>query len=151
MTRKDFERATHYMQAETLINQFGSDKFTADQMSFLTKTHKGKKAFINVLEILEERGVINYENIMLSIVKPNMSYHGQCITQEHEGSFYHRIQLNSRNIGVLLHELAHVVCFDTGVYTDFDSLCDETAHGKDFDEVMEMIMTIVFEAYKLTN
>lgn len=148
MTRAEFNKQYGNDHDDILIDQFGFETFTIEERAFLTKIRRGRKDFIKVLDILEEAGVISSDNLFMTLVRPNLSYYGRCDTVENSErtGYLHHIRLNHRALATFLHEIAHVVCFDEGFYEDYmDDLSDETAHGKDFDRVMKMLINLVLE------
>jgi hypothetical protein len=143
MNRTEYEEFTHHMHKAILINQFGHAAFNEEEFKYLTKINVGTQAFGEVMDILERAGIIK-ENISLSLVEPNEEFHGRCITGTNEDGYTHKIEMNTRTLATLIHEVAHTVCFDEGVYEDYmEELCDETAHGADFDEMMLALINIV--------
>lgn len=148
MDRTEYEEVTHHMHREMLVSQYGGREFTKAQMRWLVEVHEGTEAFEEVLNTLMDSGMIESDNLQLKLVDVNMDYHGACKTQKNEGRYYHRVELNSRTIATLLHELGHVFCFDQGLYEDYEDLCDSTAHGRDFDAAMRSLITVAYKGRK---
>lgn len=145
MNRTEFEEMTHGLHRELLTEQFGGRAYSKEEMKYLTKTHKGKKAFIEVLNTLLELELISGDNLRLELGRPNMQSHGTCRTINHEGRYYHTITLTSRTIATLLHELTHAFMFDNGLYDSYKELGDKNAHNEDFDAAMKTLISLTLK------
>ena len=144
MDRKHYEVATAHMHSEILEEQFGEDYFTEDQMTYLTTVQPNPTAFSEALDTLFEADVVE-DNIEIKFVFPDYKNHGSCYTSNNvDGSFNHRLELATLTLGTCLHEVAHACCYDHNVYTDTETA--ESAHDARFDDMMKMIMNVIFTA-----
>ena len=142
MNRTEYEEVTHHMHHEILVNQFGGRAFTKEEDAFLTEVHEGTEAFEATLNTLMEAGMLSSDNLGMSLVDADFAYHGRCRTQQQEGRYVHLVELNTRTQATLLHELAHVFCFDNGIYDSYKELGDENAHNADFDQAMKSLINV---------
>jgi len=144
MDRKHYEVATAHMHSEILEAQFGVDYFTEDQMTYLTDVQPDPTAFGEALDTLHEVDVVE-DNIEVKFVFPDYKNHGSCYTSQNEdGTFNHRLELATLTCGTFLHEVAHACCYDHGVYHDGETA--ESAHDSRFDDMMAMVMNVIFTA-----
>lgn len=128
--------------------------FTREEIDYLTNVHNTEAVLVEVLEILEETGLITQDNLVFTFINKNKEFAGRCITTLDEYGYSHKIELASKSITTLIHEIAHACCFDNGLYEVYmDELDDSTAHGEDFDAMMLCITNVVLIAkgYRYDN